>query len=315
MLHGFDISAYQGTTAPTGDFVMVKATEGKGYVSSKFKAQYTSAKTRAKHRGGYHFARPEESSYKDQAARFLDLVQPKVGESVWLDLEASKLTQAQTNAWARGWGDTMRDQAPGVTSGVYLGSGYVSNGTGKDLSKHFARWWYPQYPGAYQVAGLLGEDLEELRAANRSSLIPERRLIAATTSKWPPAVTPWLPSTNTTGWKKPDLWQFTDNWQGIDATVSALTIAQLAGGITPTPPPAPGPKPWPGKYLQVTSPLTRNADVKWVQEHLNSHGAKLTVDSEYGPKTRDAVKAFQKAKKLTVDGVVGKKTWDALGKS
>jgi peptidoglycan hydrolase-like protein with peptidoglycan-binding domain len=59
------------------------------------------------------------------------------------------------------------------------------------------------------------------------------------------------------------------------------------------------------------------SDVKWVQERLNSHGAspKLKVDSEYGPKTRDAVRAFQKAHKLTVDGIVGKATWTALGKA
>ena len=79
--------------------------------------------------------------------------------------------------------------------------------------------------------------------------------------------------------------------------------------------PAPAVKPWPGKLLKVTSPLTRNADVKWVQQHLNSHGAHLTVDSQYGPKTRDAVKAFQRAKKLEVDGIVGRLTWTALGKS
>lgn len=313
MLHGYDISAYQGTTAPAGDFVLVKATEGKNYTSSKFKAQYASAKTRGKHRGGYHFARPEESTFKDQAARFLDVVQPKPGESVWLDLEASKLSQAQTNAWARGWGDYMRDQAPGIRSGSYLGSGYVSNGTGRDLSKHFDLWWYPQYPGTYQIANLVGVDLEELRAANRSSLIPERRLIAASTSKWPPAVTPWLPAVNTTGWKKPDLWQFTDNWQGLDATVTMLTLAQLAGGSVP-PAPAPQPKPWPGRYLELKSPLMHGSDVTWVQQHLNSHGAKLKVDGEYGTKTRDAVRAFQKAKHLTVDGIVGKLTWNALSK-
>jgi hypothetical protein len=79
--------------------------------------------------------------------------------------------------------------------------------------------------------------------------------------------------------------------------------------------PTPAVKPWPGKLLKLTSPLTHNADVKWVQPHLNSHGAKLTVDSEFGPKTRDAVKAFQRAKKLEADGIVGKLTWTALGKS
>jgi hypothetical protein len=241
VLHIIDVSAYQGTTVPAVDAVFVKATEGKGYVSAKFKAQYASAKSKAKHRGAYHFARPEESSYKDQVKRFLDVVQPVVGESVWLDLEASKLSQATTNAWARGWGDYMRDQAPGITSGSYLGRGYVVNNTGRDLSKHFDRWWFPQYPSAYQVMGLVAgdqaaEEEERRRVANRSSLIPGRTPVAAMTTKWPPSLTPWLPATNTTGWKLPDIWQFTDNWQGLDASVSGLTLAQLAGGgQKPTP--------------------------------------------------------------------------------
>jgi hypothetical protein len=234
VLHIFDVSAYQGTTVPVADAVFVKATEGKSYVSAKFKAQYASAKTRAKHRGGYHFARPEESSYKDQAARFLDVVQPRVGESVWLDLEASKLTQSETNIWARNWGEYIWDQAPGVTSGSYLGRGYVVNNTGRGLSQHFDRWWYPQYPGAYQLMG--SADEEQRRAANRSSLVAERIPIVAMTTKWPPALTPSLPAANTTGWSRPDIWQFTDNMSGLDASVSALTLDQLAtGGHKPIP--------------------------------------------------------------------------------
>jgi peptidoglycan hydrolase-like protein with peptidoglycan-binding domain len=60
--------------------------------------------------------------------------------------------------------------------------------------------------------------------------------------------------------------------------------------------------------------MMHGSDVKWVQQHLNSHDAKLTVDSEFGPKTRDAVKAFQRKQKLEVDGIVGPKAWAALAK-
>ena len=76
LLHGFDISAYQSNTAPSADFVFVKASEGASYTSSRFAAQWASAKTRAKHRGAYHFARPEASSAASQAARFLAVVKP-----------------------------------------------------------------------------------------------------------------------------------------------------------------------------------------------------------------------------------------------
>ncbi len=200
MLHGFDVSAYQGDTVPAADFVFVKATEGSSYTSSRFAAQWKSAKTRARHRGAYHFARPEVSPAASQAARFLSVVRPVPGESVWLDLESSGLSQTKTNAWAKAWGDYMRAHARGVTSGVYMGSGYASNGTGKDLDEHFDFWWYPQYPST------------------------------ARTSTWHAKFSPWLPPGLTCGWRWPHIWQFTDNFNGLDASVSTLILDQLAGG-------------------------------------------------------------------------------------
>jgi hypothetical protein len=206
VIKGYDISAYQGNIAPAADFVIVKATEGKSYTNSRFSAQWASAKTRAKHRGAYHFARPEQSTAAAQAARFLAVVKPVPGESVWLDLEASDLSQAQTNAWAKAWGDYIREHAPGVTSGVYMGSGYASNGTGKDLAQHFSLWWYAQYP------------------------------TAAKTSTWRSTFSPWLPSGLTCGWSKPHIWQWTSNFNGMDANISTLTLNELAGtGEQPTP--------------------------------------------------------------------------------
>lgn len=227
-----DVSAYQGTTVPAVDVVFVKATEGSGYTSGRFTAQWRSAAARAKHRGAYHFARPEASSAKSQCDRFLDVVQPVVGESAWLDLEASGLNQAKTHAWAVDWADRFRDQAPGVTYGIYLGSGYATNNTGKGLAAEYPYWWFPQYPSAYQLAHV---DVEALRAANRTAAVEARTPIAAMTTRWPPAADPWLPSGLTFGKPRPDIWQFTDNWNGLDASVSALTLEQLAGGGRPAP--------------------------------------------------------------------------------
>lgn len=52
--------------------------------------------------------------------------------------------------------------------------------------------------------------------------------------------------------------------------------------------------------------------VKYLQEILNYYGYKLKVDGDFGKKTEQAVKQFQKSRKLTVDGIVGPKTWSAL---
>jgi hypothetical protein len=233
LLHGFDVSAYNPTTVRKCAFVFVKASEGNSYRSGSFAAQWRSAHANADWRGGYHFARPEESSAKSQADRFMDIVEPQRGEGLCLDLEASKLTQSETNTWARTFGDRLRDKAPGVTTFAYFGSGYASNGTGRRLKDHFDFWWYPQYPAIYSLDATTDE--EDLRAANRSHATPGRTPIAAMTSKWPPAMTPWLPSGITCGWKRPDIWQFTDNWQNWDASVTDLTLADLVGEA-PKPP-------------------------------------------------------------------------------
>lgn len=227
MLHIYDVSAYQGSALRKCDAAFIKATEGANYTSARFPAQWASAKTQAMLRGAYHFARPEQSSATQQATRFLDVVQPQPGEMLWLDLEASQLSQSATNTWARKFGDELRSRAPGVATGVYMGSGYASNGTGKALNQHYDRWWYSQYPSVYQIAA--GTDVEAMRAENRSHATPGRFAIAAMTSSWPASFSPWLPSGLTCGWRTPDIWQFTDNWNGWDASISPLTIEQLAG--------------------------------------------------------------------------------------
>jgi peptidoglycan hydrolase-like protein with peptidoglycan-binding domain len=47
----------------------------------------------------------------------------------------------------------------------------------------------------------------------------------------------------------------------------------------------------------------------------NSGFYKGEVDGKIGPKTKAAIRAFQKASNLNPDGVVGSKTWDALKKN
>lgn len=229
----FDISGHNSDTMPKCDFGWVKVSEGRTYRSGSFPAQWRSAKVNAKARGGYHFARPEESSAIDQCDRFLDILQPAKGEAVMLDLEASKLSQSATNAWARKFGDRLWDQVSGVVTFSYFGGGYATNGTGKDLNQHFNYWMYPQYPSVYQlIPESPGRDLQ--RAINRTSYIPDRELISTLTNQWPAAMTYWLPkgAKENTGWSNgPGAWQFTDNHfpGGLDASISSLTLPQITG--------------------------------------------------------------------------------------
>jgi N-acetylmuramoyl-L-alanine amidase len=61
------------------------------------------------------------------------------------------------------------------------------------------------------------------------------------------------------------------------------------------------------RLLKVTRPMMRGDDIKKVQVRLG-----VPADGIYGPVTKRAVQAFQKARGLAVDGIVGPQTWGAL---
>jgi len=69
------------------------------------------------------------------------------------------------------------------------------------------------------------------------------------------------------------------------------------------------------RNLLVKSPYMSGNDVVELQTRLNALGYNCgKVDGEYGPKTKSAVKAFQRDNGLTVDGIFGKMSYAALMK-
>jgi peptidoglycan hydrolase-like protein with peptidoglycan-binding domain len=63
-------------------------------------------------------------------------------------------------------------------------------------------------------------------------------------------------------------------------------------------------------------PLVRRGDeehpVRTLQHLLRERGQTVTVDGDFGPRTEDAVRAFQRRQGLAADGIVGPRTWSAL---
>lgn len=57
---------------------------------------------------------------------------------------------------------------------------------------------------------------------------------------------------------------------------------------------------------------SKGNDVVQLQEILNKFGYGLATDGKFGPKTQEAVKAYQAEHGLIVDGKVGPKTWAEL---
>jgi len=84
-------------------------------------------------------------------------------------------------------------------------------------------------------------------------------------------------------------------------------------GPRPTPPPAP---PTPGAPPTLRSgakgPAVTDLQVR-LNRWLTAQGRQpLTVDADFGQRTKAAVIDFQRANNLTPDGVVGSRTWGAL---
>ncbi len=85
------------------------------------------------------------------------------------------------------------------------------------------------------------------------------------------------------------------------ATATATALAATATAL----------QPWPVLKQGANSGWPK-VTVRSLQYLLAAHGAKLTADGVFGPQTRLAVVAFERARHLTADGVVRAATWRAL---
>jgi peptidoglycan hydrolase-like protein with peptidoglycan-binding domain len=91
--------------------------------------------------------------------------------------------------------------------------------------------------------------------------------------------------------------------QPLSTASSTETAAVQEGALTLGP--------WPVLRKGQNSAWT-DTTVRSLQYLLNAHGARLTVDGQFGPATDAAVRAFQRSRGLVVDGIVGPATWSAV---
>lgn len=92
-------------------------------------------------------------------------------------------------------------------------------------------------------------------------------------------------------------------------------ISHLGKNVKPTRPAKPTNEGWTGKLMNDLPTLKRydkNAYVGRMQALLNTYGAGLKEDDDFGPSTGRELRDFQRAKDLTVDEHCGKNTWTRL---
>lgn len=156
-LNGIDISSVQGGIAVDqvpADFVIVKATEGIGYVNPFCVSCFELAKSSGKLLGLYHFARTGNAI--EQANYFYENIKNYVGQAVlFLDWEnvsgADETTIAQGPAWAKTWLDEIY-RLTGVKAMIYMSESVVTGYDWSSVANDGYGLWMARY-GANPVTG------------------------------------------------------------------------------------------------------------------------------------------------------------------
>ena len=181
MLKGIDISHHQRGITKFGkdvDFVIIKATEGVGYVDDQCDRLYQQAKKDGKLLGVYHFARPDlNNSAIAEADWFIKNIQGYIKEAILvLDWESGYLGNV---AWAKAFLDRVKEQT-GIKAILYASRSPINSfdwssvanadyglwvadygaNTGSECNKPVVKWWpfyiLWQYTSRGRVAGYNG---------------------------------------------------------------------------------------------------------------------------------------------------------------
>ena len=146
MYLGHDVSQYQGNInfdvfKNNTNFVIVKATEGNGYMDPRFRRNQSEARRVNLPLGYYHFARPDlGNSPLTEADYFLTTIgQPKQGEIFVLDYECPNQTPAHVD-WCKKWLDRVYSKIT-VRPFIYLNQSQVQKFNWKPVvDANYALW-------------------------------------------------------------------------------------------------------------------------------------------------------------------------------
>lgn len=148
MLNGYDVSSYQtGIKNLSGDFVVVKATEGTNYVNPDFKRQANQALKGGKKLALYHFGR--NGNLSNEVKFFCKTVKPYIGKAILvLDYEPSNIYVH----WAKCFLDETFKRT-GVRPMIYLGLAVENAYNWSPVVKGNYGLWVAQYNNYKTVHG------------------------------------------------------------------------------------------------------------------------------------------------------------------
>ena len=144
MLFGTDQSAWQPDLVTEGDFIIMKATEGCGYVDASCDTKYQMNKVAGKLLGVYHFARPDLNSAEDEAVFFVDNIRGYLREAI-LVLDWEQPGTQRMTAWAKAWLDKVFELT-GVKPLIYMSASVIRENNWSDVVVGDYGLWVAGYP-------------------------------------------------------------------------------------------------------------------------------------------------------------------------
>ena len=136
-MNGIDISKWNpiDLSKVPCDFVIVKATQGTSYVSSRYKEQITQANSLGKLLGIYHYA--GGGGAIAEAEHFINVVKDYIGKAILvLDWEGDQNPNFANPYYAMDWLEYVKKKT-GITPFIYMS---------KSVCRQYAKQWNSSYP-------------------------------------------------------------------------------------------------------------------------------------------------------------------------
>lgn len=156
-MDGIDISNWQNglnLEAVPADFVIIKATEGVGFIDPCFRSFTDTSLRLGKLTGAYHFARTGDAY--EQARYFVDTVRDYVGQiTLWLDWETApydESTMDQGVGWALKWLREV-ERLTGTKPGIYTSKSVTNSWDWSPVAAEGFPLWGAQYADYSEVWG------------------------------------------------------------------------------------------------------------------------------------------------------------------